>query len=141
MNDKLYFTPFILELTADCLHRNYRRLRKYPNHVTEICKFRNKTVFRQLLESLILNRHETYVRTLFTLGRHKSGWISRIKLTSPSLTPRKHSFEPFLKSRIKRPNYLFLILSVTHYVKIIVSKLYFELKDERNHVMYRGNPG
>ena len=37
----------ILDLSADRLHRKYRRLRKYPNHVTEVCKFRNRTVFRQ----------------------------------------------------------------------------------------------
>ena len=34
-------------LDADRLHRKYQRIRKFPNHGTEVCKFRNKTVSRQ----------------------------------------------------------------------------------------------
>ena len=63
LSDKLFFENVIslhceLDLSADRFHWKYRRLRKYPNNVNEVCKFRNKTVFRQLLESLLL----TYAR-------------------------------------------------------------------------------
>ena len=37
--------PLYLDLSADRLHRMYRRIRKYPNHVTGVCKFRNKNGF------------------------------------------------------------------------------------------------
>ena len=36
-----------LDLSADRLQRKFWRVRNYPNHVTEVCKFRNKSVFRQ----------------------------------------------------------------------------------------------
>ena len=31
------------DLSAYRLHRKYRRIKKYPNYVIEVCKFRNKT--------------------------------------------------------------------------------------------------
>ena len=52
ISDKLFFgmmisRPLYLALSADLMHRKYRGISDYQNHVTEVCKFRNKTVFRQ----------------------------------------------------------------------------------------------
>ena len=78
----------ILNLSPDPFHRKYRRFRKYPNHVTEVCKFRNKTVFRQELESLLFSFFQRIIQNiglmfnvceqLFQVNHYKH----RIKITS-----------------------------------------------------------